>query len=160
MRKILDACCGGRMFWFDKEHPETLYMDYRTRDKGHCAHRKNHSIQPDVEADFKNMPFEDNTFKLVVFDPPHLFGKETGNMTKQYGWLTKDTWQDEILRGFNECWRVLDIYGTLVFKWNESQIPKKDVVNLLPVQPLFGNKPGSKSKTHWLVFMKQANGEK
>ncbi|NBJ75120.1 SAM-dependent methyltransferase, partial [Neglecta sp. X4] len=25
--KILDACCGGRMFWFDKQNPFVTYMD-------------------------------------------------------------------------------------------------------------------------------------
>jgi len=29
--KILDACCGSKMFWFDKEHNETCYVDKRTR---------------------------------------------------------------------------------------------------------------------------------
>lgn len=29
MKKILDACCGSRMFWFDKENPKVLYMDKR-----------------------------------------------------------------------------------------------------------------------------------
>lgn len=24
--KILDACCGSRMFWFDKEHDHALKM--------------------------------------------------------------------------------------------------------------------------------------
>lgn len=27
MKQILDACCGSRMFWFDKEHPATVFMD-------------------------------------------------------------------------------------------------------------------------------------
>lgn len=26
---ILDACCGGRMFWFNKKHPNALYVDQR-----------------------------------------------------------------------------------------------------------------------------------
>ena len=29
MKKILDACCGGRMFWFDKKHPNVLYGLFR-----------------------------------------------------------------------------------------------------------------------------------
>ena len=24
---ILDACCGGRMFWFNKTHPNTLCVE-------------------------------------------------------------------------------------------------------------------------------------
>ena len=30
MKQILDACCGSRMFWFDKEHPATVLMDNRS----------------------------------------------------------------------------------------------------------------------------------
>ena len=26
---ILDACCGSRMFWFDKENPLVLFTDIR-----------------------------------------------------------------------------------------------------------------------------------
>lgn len=29
MKEILDACCGSRMFWFDKHNPHTLYIDKR-----------------------------------------------------------------------------------------------------------------------------------
>ena len=27
--KILDACCGSRMFWFDKNESHTTFMDIR-----------------------------------------------------------------------------------------------------------------------------------
>ena len=27
--KILDVCCGSRMFWFDKNEPHTTFMDIR-----------------------------------------------------------------------------------------------------------------------------------
>lgn len=26
---VLDATCGGRMMWFDKQHPLALYLDNR-----------------------------------------------------------------------------------------------------------------------------------
>ena len=29
MKKILDVCCGSRMFWFDKENPDTIFADNR-----------------------------------------------------------------------------------------------------------------------------------
>jgi len=44
---ILDACCGGRMFWFDKKNPNTLFVDNRIAKKGHRKHRLNHSVEPD-----------------------------------------------------------------------------------------------------------------
>lgn len=27
-QRILDACCGSRMFWTHRDHPDVLYMDY------------------------------------------------------------------------------------------------------------------------------------
>lgn len=27
---ILDACCGGRCFWFDKQHERALFIDIRS----------------------------------------------------------------------------------------------------------------------------------
>lgn len=71
MAKVLDACCGSRMFWFDKNNPITTYMDkrqyYEELDTGHII-----NVDPDVLADFTEMPFSDNEFDLVVFDPPHM----------------------------------------------------------------------------------------
>lgn len=49
--KILDACCGSKMFWFDKEHESALYMDNRTLDTTLCDGRKL-VVNPDVVARF------------------------------------------------------------------------------------------------------------
>lgn len=32
MKKILDACCGSRMCWFDKDNPDTVFMDCRSEE--------------------------------------------------------------------------------------------------------------------------------
>lgn len=151
---ILDACCGPRMFWFNKQHPNTVFMDIRTMEKGTIVSRPNRCVEPDLIADFKNMPFEDKTFKLVVFDPPHIFFGEKSYMAKTYGRLEKETWKDEIKKGFDECWRVLDDWGTLIFKWNEWDIKKKEVLEVIGKEPLFGHPPLSKTKTHWMCFLK------
>ena len=71
MKKILDACCGSKMFWFQKDREDTVYMDIREYEDILCDGRKL-EIKPDVIGDFRNIPFQDNSFKLVVFDPPHL----------------------------------------------------------------------------------------
>ena len=34
---ILDACCGCRMMWNNKQHPNVLYMDIRKEEKGKDA---------------------------------------------------------------------------------------------------------------------------
>ena len=29
MKRVLDPCCGSRMFWFDRRHPDVVYGDRR-----------------------------------------------------------------------------------------------------------------------------------
>ena len=148
--KILDACCGSKMFWFDKEHNETCYMDNRTLDTTLCDGRKL-IVKPDVIADFRKMPFDDESFYLVVFDPPHLLNAgEKSFLALKYGRLGQ-TWQEDIKQGLSECWRVLKQNGTLIFKWNEEQITLPMVKPLLPCEPLIGQRRG---KTIWIVFFK------
>lgn len=148
--KILDACCGSKMFWFDKENQEVTFMDNRELDTTLSDGRKL-IVTPDILADFRNMPFEDNSFYLVVFDPPHLkTGGDKSWLVQKYGRLNKN-WPEDLKQGFNECMRVLKPNGTLVFKWNEEQIKLSEVLKCFSQQPLFGNK---RAKTHWLVFMK------
>lgn len=152
---ILDVCCGCRQFWFDKKHPKALFLDNREEEKGFQDARPNKEIQPDVVADFRELPFADNYFKLVVMDPPHIFANGPDfRMVKEYGWLNRETWKTDIKKGFDEAMRVLQPFGTLVFKWNETSVKRKDILECLVVKPLFGHPTGSKNKTHWFVFMK------
>ena len=151
MMKILDACCGSKLFWFDKDNEYTTYMDIR--EESFEIHGKKVNVKPDVVADFRSMPFDDDIYDLIVFDPPHLkWAGPNSIMKAQYGQLDKDNWPDDIRQGMSECMRVLKPTGTLIFKWNEAQVPLKDVLSAIPYRPLFGNK---RSKTHWLTFMKE-----
>ena len=56
---ILDATAGFRMMWFDKKHPNCIYLDQRPE------------CEPDIVGDFKNLSqFPNGMFKLIIFDPP------------------------------------------------------------------------------------------
>ena len=155
MKPILDACCGSRMFWFDKENPNVIFADSREIETTLCDGRKL-IIKPDEIIDFRNTPYNDNSFKMVVFDPPHLIHAGVKSwLGQKYGILPSE-WKPYIKQGFDECMRVLEPYGTLIFKWNEEQIKLKEILNIIEFQPLFGNK---RSKTHWLVFMKGLEGK-
>lgn len=152
---ILDACCGGRTFWFDKTHKNTLYVDNNPRPCGYVKQRPNFNCSPDVVMDFRNLEFENNKFNLVVFDPPHLKSPgKNGWMNKKYGRLDRKTWKDDLKLGFKECFRVLKSKGVLIFKWNEMEIPLKDILELTSYKPLFGHTSGRQSKTIWVCFMK------
>ncbi|WP_136069407.1 class I SAM-dependent methyltransferase [Streptococcus pyogenes] len=150
--RILDACCGSRMFWFQKDEPHTTYID--RREEQFEIHGKHINVRPDIVADFRDMPFDDETFNLVVFDPPHLLSAGQKSIMKaQYGQLDKDNWKEDISKGFEECMRVLKVGGTLVFKWSDCQINVKEVLSAILFKPLFGQQRGT---THWMTFVKFA----
>lgn len=157
-KKILDVTCGGRSIWFDKHHPDALYCDRRVFHEEKRFGSKNHlrtiDVSPDVVCDFTNLPFDSESFSLVVFDPPHLnkCGDECW-MAKAYGKL-KDGWQDMLHDGFRECMRVLKPDGVLIFKWAETDIPADELWAAIGTKPLFGHRSGKKSNTFWACFMK------
>lgn len=152
---ILDACCGSRMFWFDKQNPLALFQDIRDENHILCDGRKL-EIKPDVLADFRKMPHADNSFKLVVFDPPHLEkAGENSWLAKKYGKLSP-TWKEDLKQAFSECFRVLEPNGILIFKWNEDQIKVREILTLTNVKPLFGHTTGRHGKTHWITFIKSS----
>ena len=164
---ILDACCGCRMMWNNKNHPNTLYMDIRKEEKGFIEHKacKNYEVNPDIVGDFTNLPKEvkERKFKLIVWDVPHFRSRKlTGILLKKFGGLHPETWQSDLKKGFKELWSVLDDYGTLIFKFSDSQIKFNKVMVLFPEQPLFYNKvnsTGGKSETKWFCFMKIPKNE-
>ncbi len=150
---ILDASCGSRMFWFDRLHENTIYADVRNEEHVLCDGR-DLKINPDVQMDFRYMPFESESFKLIVWDPPHLIklGKNSW-MAKKYGRLN-ETWQEDLRAGFKECYRVLEDKGVLIFKWNERDIKIKEILALSNQKPLFGHTTRKNGETIWIVFMK------
>lgn len=161
---VLDACCGSRMFWFDRRDPRAIYLDKRceTHLAKDCSARNGEReivVSPDVVGDFTALPFPDESFALVVFDPPHIQRNgDSSWMLKKYGVL-RGPWRDEIRQGFAECFRVLAPLGTLIFKWCETEIPLREILSLTPEKPLFGHRTGKAARTHWCAFLKQPKPE-
>ena len=156
MPDVLDVCCGSKMFWFNKNDVRAVYTDKRqgTWITDNRKGRNPTVISPSILADFQNLPFKDCIFNLVVFDPPHLITpNENARLTKKYGKLYSN-WKPMIKNGFAECFRVLRPSGTLIFKWNEYEIPLSEILALTNENPLFGHKSGRQSKTHWVTFIK------
>ena len=153
---VLDPCCGSRMMWFDKADQRTLFGD--CREETHILldrqYQRHLEIKPDVKLDFTKLPFDNNTFKLVVFDPPHLVHAGAKSwLALKYGKLGQD-WRDDLNKGFAECFRVLESGGVLIFKWNEDQIKVSEILKLTHNKPLFGHVTKRHGGTIWLTFMK------
>jgi SAM-dependent methyltransferase len=148
------------MFWFDKEDERAAFVDRRRerhtlKDSSSKGGSRELVVDPDYQADFTALPFESESFALVVFDPPHFRRNgASGWMAKKYGTLEGD-WREMLRQGFAECFRVLKHEGTLIFKWCDDEIPVSQILALTPERPLFGHKSGKQQRTHWITFLKQ-----
>jgi SAM-dependent methyltransferase len=166
LRVILDPCSGPRMMYFDTFDPRVIFGDIRRetvtvsdQSHGKAGGTRVIEIAPDTEMDFRNLPFRDGSFKLVVFDPPHLVRAGPKSwLAAKYGKLS-DNWQQDLAAGFAECFRVLEPGGVLIFKWNETQILVSEILKLTPEKPIFGHKSGKQQATHWMCFMKGEKNE-
>ncbi len=147
------------MFWFDRTDSRAVFVDKRREihslpDKSSSGGARKLVINPDIVADFTALPFPDNRFAVVIFDPPHFARNGSkGWMAKKYGTLEGD-WREMLRKGFEECFRVLKPEGTLIFKWNEDEVAVTEILKLTPEQPLIGNRYGKHFKSHWIVFLK------
>jgi hypothetical protein len=110
-RKILDATVNARQFWLGSTR-KVIGLDIDPR------------FKPDVVGDNQDMPFGDNQFDVVVYDPPHVpnQGKTEKDFRTRYGLVLKSGRR----RGFNlnhlyrpfayEAFRVLRKDGHLFCK--------------------------------------------
>lgn len=147
------------MFYFDKHHPLVMYCDKRRETVSMTDRDKLRSldITPDVILDFTDMPFEDDSFHFVVFDPPHLINSGKNSwLAKKYGRLDKDSWRETLSAGLSECIRVVKPGCVVAMKWSEGDISTSKLLKALPYQPAFGDKQGKK---RWLFFIKELKGE-
>ena len=155
---ILDATAGFREIWFNKKHPNTVYLDQ----KAEC--------EPTEIGDFRNLnQFSDESFRLIIFDPPHIVQKSCYNgaaLIRKYGVLEAETWQSDFKKAFSEFYRVLKPYGILLFKWTNLQVSSPEVLKLTDWHPLLyqvtskkAQKISHKNTTRnlrvmWFCFMK------
>ena len=91
----LDTTYGHGAFWDGSAHVEVTGSDIEP------------GRSPHGTADFRNLPYDDEAFDVVVFDPPHLAdGGEDSIMAQRYGTYGGDELEDAVTRGAREAWRV------------------------------------------------------
>lgn len=167
--EILDATCGGRSIWHpeNKDRDDTLYIDRREDDnplrREEFGYKpRNYSIEPDEVEDYRDLPYDDESFNLIVFDPPHIVRNDgmktlSGVSDRKWGNLHAETWQEDLRTGFKELFRVLSPGGTLVLKFADVSADFDEVLSLTPHDPLFGTSVnnGKNVETRWFVFYKE-----
>lgn len=162
-KTVLDATTGGKHIWHAdaKDADRVVFADRRAVPKGEIEQQPNWSVQPAIQADYRQLPFKSETFDLVCFDPPHRVsdgGMETisGIIETKYGALHAETWQSDIRDAFTELWRVLKSGGVLTMKWNDAMRDNQSILDQLPETPLYGtNTEKQSSETSWWVFHKE-----
>ena len=155
LKTVLDPASSMRSFYFNKTDERVVFGDIREDETHLLCNGQTIEIKPDEVMDFRAIPYPDETFQLVIFDPPHLLHlSEKSWMRKKYGVLDSQTWREDLTAGFAECFRVLKTNGTLVFKWNEASIKVNDILKLTNQKPLLGHPSGKRMGTHWILFIK------
>ena len=163
--KILDATCGPKGIWYQKNHPFVTFMDkrngiYHNILSGNTSFksRRKYKIYPDVVSEWKDAPFPNNHFDMIIFDPPHIIrpneSKKSG-ITCEYGMLFKNSWRNDLRIGIKKLFDILKPEGIFILKWCESCAKIEEVIKLFPYPPLFGTNIKKKtSDTYWIVFIK------
>lgn len=91
----LDATYGGGAFWDGSAHVAVTGVDL------------NPARAPSGAADFRNLPYPDASFDVVLFDPPHLADAgDASVMRERYGTYVDADLQPVIQDGCREAWRV------------------------------------------------------
>ena len=162
--KILDATCGFRGIWYQKNHPFVTFMDRRKgtvkfENSSTLSRHRSYKINPEVVSEWKDAPFPDNHFDMVIFDPPHMIKKEKSkecNMMKPYGFLNEKTWRQDLKVGIKKLFDILKPEGIFVLKWCENSVRVEEILKLCPYPPMFGSNTKSKGKTQnfWILFIK------
>lgn len=146
--KIVDLTAGNRAIWFNKKHPEVLYIDKRAE------------CEPDIVADTKSLEavIEDGAVDLIVYDPPHMNCGPNSNMSKTYGYHTTEEILRDIAGSGKEAHRITKPEALMALKWNSHDIKLSRVFELLPQwEPLFGHltKDGPRSQTYWCLLRRR-----
>ena len=107
MRKILDPCCGPKV-WLRGNKDRYVTCDIFP------------SANPDVIADMKTLPFANGSFDAIRFDPPHLIRNDTASWNPSYlrygYWKNRRQWEIALYKVNSEFHRVTKNGATLLVK--------------------------------------------
>lgn len=143
--KILDLSAGNRAIWYNKNHPETVYLDKRPE------------VSPDIVCDTREMPESVGCgYNLICWDPPHMNCGPNSNMSKVYGYHTTKEILDTVEKTGREAHKISTSDAFMAFKWNNHDIKLERILKLLEPywEPLFGHltKDGPGSQTYWVML--------
>jgi hypothetical protein len=149
--RILDMSAGYRAIWFNRLHPDTVFVDIRPQ------------VSPTVIANTEILPFPNNVFDLVVFDPPHVVNGRGSKMGETYGSFLADEIKQTIQKSSAEAYRCSTGNALMAFKWNDHDVRLGRLIDLMEGwEPLFGHQVATRHKhrssTYWVLLHKRLPG--
>lgn len=158
---ILDATAGNRHIWGKNKYPEgVVFFDKET----------NLKIPADVIGTWDNLPFPDNSFDCIIFDPPHIshiseksihFTPDESRGASWWGYFNgKPHMLTTIYKAQREFARVS---SRLCLKWNDNEKSIDSILSLFSewkpiwIQPYNKNNYASKDKTttYWVKMVRK-----
>ena len=120
-------------------------------------------VSPAVVADTAALPFMENAFDLVVWDPPHVVNGPESRMAEYYGAQRAEDIRRMIKGTAVELYRVTTEDAVLALKWNDHDVKLERILKLMEGwDPLFGQRVASRMKhrssTYWVMLKKRAPG--
>ena len=156
---VLDATAGNRMMWPNKNPPNIIFMDKEIDLR----------IPPDIICVWEYLPFRDEVFFNVIFDPPHMRLGRTSRYRDPKGVTSHGTWwgfvknKPDLIRSTMKAQKEFSRVSTrLSFKWNETHYKLYEILKcfmdwvLVDKREYVSNKKHGKSKTWWLRFIKSS----
>lgn len=171
---ILDACCGPK-YWYRGLHEqfsdeELVFMD--TREGQFSTHGRRETeefitIEPTKVGSITAIPWPDNTFSLILFDPPHDKWGPKSFMRAQYGSWTHEDFIINTYHANKEFHRVLKpgglVYAKILehknrprepYKWNRPAKLVEQFTNFkLLLDTAYQSQAGKTRTTHLMLFV-------
>ena len=121
---ILDVCCSAEKIYHGRQSilndAEFITMDIRKGDfsyqVGTANTPTNVIVNPKVLADMQYIPFRDNSFDIIICDPPFMDFSLTSFGIKAWGSWTQQESISIMKLANAEFSRVLDPNGTIILK--------------------------------------------
>ena len=161
MKPVLDATAGNRHMWGDNKHLDNVvFMDKEP----------NLRIPPDIIATWDDIPFPDDYFHCVIFDPPHVFSETSmynqdpqarpHGANKIPGWYGAFKSRREAVKQIYEAQiEFARVAPRMCFKWNEASMKLQNVLSLFTCWNIqfIVSAPhrGKKPRTWWVKLVRK-----
>ena len=148
------------MYGGDKEPENVVFMDKERR----------LFYPPTLFATWQNLPFRDNIFRAVIFDPPHIFSETSmynknpsarpNGAKKRPGWYGAFSSKRQAIHAFLAAQREFSrISRQLYFKWNIASLGIDSVLTLFldwsVVRMVTFRSRGKKPNTWWVKLIRK-----